>query len=715
MASRVSALIFVIVIVNFCNPLFGVQLRKKNTTIANRQFCKKKANGRVSASSGKNFGHKKTKWSRKEKKEEQKILESEKVLEAETIAVTKIKETLKKAFRMSRGDWDSYIGGSIRLEYFTYHNNCLLNSKVPDTWGGFKQTTSILFDIIYGKKTHGHKAAEVFMDLRNKHKWGIVGVYKFTTKTDLSIAGASIGEHAHRNARPTPWFKEAWIKTSFNSIFKLKTEKLHFLKMGWFPYSIGRGIAFGDAYATAYEYLGLFSYFADASAPGVLISGELVKDKLFYDLYYSKFEDNSIWITETFNTSKSYHIGRKYTPWSGISTDDELWSARLKWKAFDSKSSGQLNVEPYIYYNKAPDQKVEFAKDVKTELGAAGLSLDYKNGNFEWGAEGAFNYGSEKLYHIDRNRIKYKKNDNGFLEQQYTKVVINNSNGVAAIVTSNNAGIVKNYDGYENDANIGGSLYNTYDRFRPSYKNDLCGWMMVSDMSYQIKDWNLNISTEFGYFTGDEDPHYLSKNIDKQYDKHHEMFIGLHELYQGRKVLSALFLGEREIVFPLSLEKGEREAEGYRAAFKSTALLNDLIYWGAGLTFQPAAFKKRHVEIKPNVMLFWKNTKSFKYVTDGSDPDNWHVSSTDYAGRFMGTEINAYFSIDLIKDMTLFGVFALFFPGTYYKDIKGVPVGSYLGDFYRKNFKGDPNVNPLDYRMSTDTATFVNIAIKYVF
>ena len=634
-------------------------------------------------------------------------------------------EEEKIGFCITKGDWKAFLGGSIRIEHFLYDRNALFNDKVPDQWGGFKQTTSILFNIIYGQKKYGHRAAEAFMDLRNKHKWGVVGVYKFTTPHELSIAGASIGEHTHRNARPTPWFKESWLNLSLNSIFKLDSKNLHFFKIGWFPFSLGRGIAFGDAYATVYEYLGLFSYFADASAPGILFHGDIVKDRLSYDLYYSKFEDNTIWITETFNTLKMYHIGRKYTPWSGVGKDDELWAARLKWKAIKSEKAGELEFEPYVYFNEASDQKVEFKKDVKTQLGAAGLSINYKNKNFEFGAEGAFNFGKEKLYAIDRNRIVYKKNDNGLLEQRYDHVVTQDPNVVpnpsAAVVTKDNATYVNNTAAsLENKHEVmpGSGLYNAWNRKRPAYKNDLRGWMFVTDMCYTIDSWGLNIATEFGYFSGDEDPHYLSKNIDMQYDKNHEMFVGLHELYQGRKVLSAFFLGERELTFPLSLEKGEKEVDGYRAAWKSTALLNDLLYWGVGLTWEPKRFKSRSLELKPNLMFFWKDKKSYKYVLDPANPDLGHVSNTDKASNFLGTEFNIYFSVDLLKDLTLFGVLSWFFPGGFYKDIKGVPVGGYggyLGDFYRDNFEGDPKANPLDYRLSDDMAMFTNITIKYVF
>ena len=96
------------------------------------------------------------------------------------------------------------------------------------------------------------------------------------------------------------------------------------------------------------------------------------------------------------------------------------------------------------------------------------------------------------------------------------------------------------------------------------------------------------------------------------------------------------------------------------------------------------------LELKPNLLFFWKDQKSYKYEFDPINPDLSHVSNTDKASRFLGTEFNIYFSVDLLKNLALFGVFSVFFPGDFYKDIKGVPVGRYLGDFYRNNFKGDP-------------------------
>jgi len=69
------------------------------------------------------------------------------------------------------------------------------------------------------------------------------------------------------------------------------------------------------------------------------------------------------------------------------SKDDELFSARLIWHAFDNTKHGKLELEPYFYYNVASDQRVDIKGDTKTELGAYGLSVEYKKANFEIGGE----------------------------------------------------------------------------------------------------------------------------------------------------------------------------------------------------------------------------------------------------------------------------------------------------------------------------------------
>jgi hypothetical protein len=618
--------------------------------------------------------------------------------EDEIVEKKEIAQTLddqgKQPLTFKKGDIQATFGGKLKVEHYHHNNMNYLNSKLPDEYGAFKHTIDLTLDLVYGKEKFGHNAFEAFLDLKSKSKWGVAGSYKSTTPTEISVADTSLGEHEHRTSRPIPWVKDAWMQFSFNSAFNLKTETLHFLKFGYFPFQLGRGIALGSFYATVYEDLGLFSYSADSSAPGINFHGDILKDKLSYDLYYSKIEDNSSTIADTLNTNKKNHIGRSATPWSGVAKDDELWAARLQWKAIDHEKFGHLEVEPYIYYNEASDQKVEFKNDCKTKLGSYGLSAAYNKNNLEIGAEVAFNYGSENLYAIDRNQIKTRRNNDGSLVEYYSHV-LGNVNGDKVLVSYDNKTNVDGYIGSTNNGEIATNLYNASDRFRPAYKNDFTGWMGIIDAAYQFEKCNVKLSTEYGYASGDGNPHKDEVN------KNYGAFIGLHELYNGKNVKSILVLGERQVVQPLSIRQGDTGEIGSNTAF------SDIHYFGLGANWKPESFKNNKLEVKPNLMLFWKADDSLKNEYES-------LTSREKASHFMGTEFNLVGGYELLKDLTLEGAFAVFVPGSYYKDIKGAKIPS--KDIYSQLPTHVQNqVNPKDYRLSDDTAFYTNVSITYKF
>ncbi|MCK4650689.1 hypothetical protein KAT08_00800 [Candidatus Babeliales bacterium] len=608
-----------------------------------------------------------------------------------------------------KNDFEAYFAGESKTEYLCYKDMSFLNNEIPGEFGYFKETIDFIFNIAYGQKKYGHKAFEFHSDLRSKQKWGIVGNYRNTSPVEIKLNEVSLGEHEHKSSRPVPWFKEAWMQFSFNSVLGIDSKKIHNFKLGWFPFHFGRGIGFGPFYATVYEEFGLFSYPSEAGAPGININGELIKDKLSYDLYYSKLEDKSAWISDIFNTVKLHHVAG--VPWRGVAKDDELWAARLKAK-IEGEKLGKLEFEPYIYFNEASDQEVEVKNDTKTKLGAYGLALEYQKGNFECGGEVAFNYGSEKLYNIDRNKIEITRDENGYLGEQYTYVLDADSKNVWR--TSDNRQIVELSNNYTNgsEIEIGSGIYNSDNRFRPQFKNKFNGWMAVVDAAYTIKNWNLKFGTEYIYASGDVNPH------DSEVDKSYKGFVGLHELYTGNKVKSAIIGGERSIMIPESLPAGKREVrDKFRARNNST--LTDMHIFGFSVTWSPERLKKRKFELNPNILFFWKDHDSYKYIIDLSDESNNGTSDTEKAKKFIGTEINLNASYNLLKDLTLKGTIAMFFPGGFYHDVKGVPIKK---DFYldsltleQRQRYGINSSNIENYRLGTDNAIFGKIILLYKF
>ncbi len=674
-----------------------------------------------------------------EQDDEEEVINPLKQKELPTVSAIQ-QPLIKPPIKFIKEDLEVTFGGKIKVEYDNYLNNFYLNKNVPDDISYFKQTIDFNVNAVFGEKKCGHKVVEAYADLRMKNKWGVVGAYKNTTNTELFLSGISLGEHSHNASRPNPWFKDAWLKLSLNKAINSKNDKIQYFKLGWFPFQLGRGVVFGPFYASVYEGLGLFSYNADSSAPGININGELIKDKLWYDLYYAKFEDNSSSISQTFsNTVKLNHVGKRSAPYRGVAKDDELWAARLMAIPVNNDDFGKINLEPYVYFNEASDQKVEVSSDTKTQLGAVGLEARYSKNKFKIGGEVAVNYGQEKLYSIDRNSIQLSvvKTDGeipvssanildetnnergaGMLYKGYSHVVINSAgtdlDGKSAPINTASTGAAYNSTYLQRDAvtpypDAGtdlNKLLNRSTRIRPEYRNKFKGWMGILDARYKINK-SFKIATEFGFASGDNDP-----NIE-EVNKNYKGFVGLHEIYMGKRVFAPQLLGERNIPRILGLLPGQREVEdNFRAKTNNT--FSDIIYFGFGANWQPENLRKNRFKINPNVMLFWKDDESYKYVLDSADPESGHVSSTDKAGSYLGTEFSVIFNYELIEDLTLGGIASLFVPGSYYKDIKGVPLKD---DFYRDKIPSDARtgVDPANYRISDDVAFYGVVSLEYRF
>lgn len=646
---------------------------------------------------------------------------------------------IKPPIKFVKDDLEVTFGGKLKTEYDAYINNFYLNKNTPDDISYFKETVDLTLDAVFGEKKYGHRAVEAYTCLRMKNKWGVVGAYKSTTETEVTLSDISLGEHSHYASRPNPWFKDAWLQFSLNKVFNSDNNKIQYFKLGWFPFQLGRGVAFGPFYATVYENLGLFSYNADSSAPGINLHGELVKDKLWYDLYYSKFEDNSASINDTFNnTERINFVGHRSAPYRGEGKDDELWAARLMYIPVNNSSFGKLNLEPYIYFNEASDQKIEITGDTKTQLGAYGIEGRYKKNKLKFGGEVAFNYGQENLYSIDRNKVQLAvvKTDGqipvssanmldeaslergaGILYKGYSHVVINNPgsdldgksapvNAAATTAVYNDTFLHRNSTTpYPDAAPNTDKLLNRSTRIRPEYRNKFVGWMGILDARIRVNK-SLKLNTEFGYASGDNDPHVQEVN------KNYHGFIGLHELYMGKRVFSPQLLGERNIPRVMGLVAGQQEVNGFRAKTNNT--FSDLIYFGVGANWQPENLRVNRFKFNPNIMLFWKDDESYKYNLDSAHPDLSQVSTTEKASSFIGAEFSIIFSYELIKDLTLGAIASLFVPGTYYQDIKGVPL---KGDFYRDKIPSDArtNVDPANFRLSDDNAFYGVVSLEYRF
>jgi len=628
------------------------------------------------------------------------------------------------------GDNEFKIGGDANVESFYEKNAFMLNDRLPDENFYFRHTLDLNFDLVYGKEKFEHKALEAYLNFRHRGIWGRSQSYAdrdavFSDKAGIKIADATTGQHLHASGRNLPWISEAWLLASFNAMFGMKSENVHSIKLGWFPFELGRGIALGRWYGTNRAILGLYNYDKeDKWAPGININGKLIKDKLSYDLYFAKLEERSKSLSDNIDIVRAQWLDRSGIKWRGVHKDNDLYAARLKWNAFKNDDYGALDVEPYIYYNNGLDQWYEVEPDEKMQFGAYGLGAEYAWKNFEFGAEVAANYGDEKVVALDRNKVVLSADANGVVTEYYTHIlttdpatteyknwkkspVNDTSNSVATNTTSKNGvadGSLYNAGLSEavlSDPGQVQKVYNTptiANRFRPAFTNKLHGWMFVTDAAYKLPDYKLKFAVAYGYASGDANPH------ENEVNKTYKGFIGINESYYGKRVPSIFLLDRRLLKMPTAVTRNSDELTADMA-------FTDLHLLGAGATWTPALGAKT-VSVNPNILFFWKDSTS-KKVIPGTDATNWSASLTENARKYMGSEINLVTECEVLKDLKVFGKFAAFIPGGYFSDVAGIPLDD---DFFGTISKGIAStLDPRNFRLGHDTAYHANIGMEYKF
>lgn len=629
------------------------------------------------------------------------------------------KESGKQPIRIQCGDTAFTVGGYLKVAGWYKKNNEMLNSYLPDEAQYIKNTFEVNFDCAYGEKTFEHKAVEAYVDVMNKSTWGLGSEYASDEAAgpgQVRISQSLLPKHAHVNSKPLIWIKDGWLRMSVSAIAGVHaSNNLHFIQLGWFPFVLGRGIALGTNYGQSRELVGLFTSKEDKSAPGLLLTGEIVKDTLSYDVYYSKREERSNNLRNTLAPIKAQLIGHKTEPWRGVAKDNDLIAGRLCWKALDADSYGKLKLEPYVFYNPASDQKVEVTADSKLELGSVGFAAEHVYKNFEIGGEVAANFGQETVYAVDRNKIEVRRNSDGRLTEVFSKIYSRNDpsanlNGNATesafvttarntTVASNDAAKKEAIDGEDplaTDPNFGSRER----RLRPEYKNKLRGWMGVLDGAYTFQTWNLTLALAYGYVSGDKNPQYPEKN------KTYKGFIGVDECYCGKRVKS-IFYDERDLQVPASFD-------AIRGRVAQEMAFTNLQFTGLSATWKPAFAKAKKLSFNPNMLFYWKNYASRKYAYDVVTPRAGSVLR-EKASKFLGTELNVMVQSELLQDLKAFGTVATFIPGTYFKDIKGVPLDTQ--DYFTENVNQGVKVDihPIHYRLGDDVAYLITAGMSYTF
>lgn len=596
-------------------------------------------------------------------------------------------------------------GVLVKTEGNYQENPRFLNKNIPDKYGFFKTTIDIKNRYLSGTKDSEIPSMEGFLVLRHKSVMGSAGKTDITDTQQVKIGDANMGDIRHNSSKPVLWVREGWFKALLNPILGLTSDDIHSIKVGMFGHSVGRGIALGSEYGMSKDFLAVYSSPNDFCAPGILLSGVIPTKNMSYSAYISFIENKSSNVKDTFNTLKTNHIGKELTPWSGTGNNNTVYALSFNFKPLNSNEN-TLEVSPYIVFNRALDQKIEFDGDSESNLGTYGANVDYQTESWGVNAEAAANFGSEKLYRIDRNVSKiYQVGED--TKSKYTHIqefvggewVQAKTYAELQTALRSNRRLTNGETFNVNINSVSTQFRSAPNRIRPAYENKYRGFMGVVDTCYKFKKINAVFATAAGFLSGDANPHSNETN------KNYRGFVALHEYYTGKYVTSAFMFDTRTIKRPLVFDAGSTAVED--------GSLTDMIFGGYGFTWTPELYKHKKLTWNSNMLYFWKEKASYKVNPTTYVPLTQADGPSAMADKFMGVELNSIFSMEPTKGMTVSLKTALFVPGAYYRDIKGVALA---GDIFKKLDATDTqNIDSTAYRLSTDTAFNSQIVVEYRF
>ncbi len=650
-------------------------------------------------------------------------------------------KTEKGFFKLSFGDSTFEITNRLRIESLYGQNLRFLNNENNEedpqldkiAYPG-RHTLDIWFLYTYGQLSKGYDVAKCRLGLRNRAVWGNEVNNLLTTSTFVRNGDVFIGAHTHAISRHIFWARELWFEVVLNDVLRVNTPLKHTFTMGLFPFSLGRGIALGDAFATDPDFLGYFGANAiDQFAPGFKLSGELLPQKVLgYDLYAEVVDNSSSTFDEIVDEVNSQRFGRRFTPQRGFGVFDYILAGRLMWRPVNDPGN-RVYLEPYGLYSFDGEQKIEFIGDAKQRLFTFGLAGEFEYGNFEWGFDTAFNIGKQTVFGWDRN-IAETKNKDGFQTSAYTEIftekpepgkkvpqalVTEESKKAAAASKQGQQfnGQRIHVEGDTDDASKSESkkvFFNGLNRFTNQYENHLRGAMFVFDFAYKFPR-TIKVAGTAGIATGGEDPNKDLASIgESNREKDFRGFVGEQEIYSGKRVRSLFVMaGEGKIPRVFSIPAFDTiDGEPRR-----TSRFTNLILAGTGVQIKPS-IGSVICDMRSNILAFWVDKRPRVFEArkhpDESFEHRAHVKRV--LDSFLGVEINFILEAEIIKDLTFIFNSAVFIPGGFFRDLKGVPLKRDHREFLQVQKVPTQALRvkkiPL---IGNDLGFFVNFAFEYRF
>lgn len=571
------------------------------------------------------------------------------------------------------------IGGKHLNEAYFSNNLSFLNAGSPIDSISYVRTTFDFFST-FSQGNYENPRIVFYDTLRFRFKWGsntdIRNEDGFITlgNSRLGVGGTATNKHLL-------WMRESWIKIMLGSL----DEHQNFVQIGLIPYEVGRGISFGKAY----EAIGFLGFNPGSSidqyAPAVLFSFNPIVDRFVVDAYVALVENRQTSLRENNESIRKNELDNACDI-RGVGRQSFITVLRNETCVY-RRDKESVMFEPYFVHQHAPDQDLEFTNDVDTFLSTAGIAIESVGNRFSWGIEGARNFGEVDIKAWDRNYSKVVKDNDGFLEEQFTKVYTQNpATTKKPQAATNTKAIAALLAGSPKDRSMNGKLvgtvggqdiYNAFDRFRPEQRRSLEGFFFVADAAYdcipKILNWAIGVGYASGYIDQQRDNNKATTEelLNEQYTG----FLPLQSVYSGKRLRHLVIFNQGVPRFNVKYPNADLSQVNNTVVLQTDTVneMTNIAFLGTRFDWNVKSFKKYRLNLAQNIISYWAPVTAH-FVT--SDPGATLITSEE-SSNFLGTEFTTEFSAWFYDKIKLAGYFGVLFPGQHYKDMAGTVIAKF--------------------------------------
>ncbi len=628
-----------------------------------------------------------------------------------------------------------FVGGKLKDEFFLFNRCFTLRDDYGDQNDFIRHKLQLDSTIVQGLKKYGKPASQAAVRLTNYMLWQDAGNYTPLYIEKLELPGADNAVLANdiqvKSVLPLLFVEEAWFKLNVGTFAKPCKGQDTFLKIGYFPYQVGRGVSMGLHGDLAVDYLGWggeagYTRFP-AAPPGILWHQEINK-KLSIDAYFNLWRETNASIRDTQKTTKKQWMDGSQPQRGG---GNDTWSFALRADyLMEDEDAGSALLQPYGVYTRAPEQMIEVLGDARSDLFTVGTMVDWKKNNLTINVEAAIQFGHQDVLPLDRNTYTFGVGATGALGRGFSHIrqinavvpgggpVIGASVAEQDLQAAGDATIgntIIEFDPTDNLSQVvltaenrafgvegtdklltragvpvtvdplGNNIFNSNvfgnSRFRKGYRLENRGVMFMADAIYDFEDKPVSVAGTLGYISGDKYPY------NDETSRIFRGFIPQRSRYRGYGVKNWLMFERQIIPRPINIS--------YRtlSAYNNLKDLSNLQFFGIGATWFP--FKKRsRGHVGADVMVLGEVASLNKWDVHGKHPDpaielqlerlrntpaggqptlfsGWE--SAENASRYLGLEIDFRAHYNVLENCDLVANLSFFIPGTLYSDLKGQP------------------------------------------